>query len=525
MLVKTIATAAGARPWALASVALIASLMLANAAWAQGARTTNPEAQAPVVQGLPPAVEAALLRAKVPRDALSAMVVELDARKVNKLSYRADVPVNPASVMKLVTTYAALDLLGPAYTWETAFFMDAPPQEGALRGNLYIQGSGDPKLVLERLWLSMRRLRSMGVTVIVGDIVLDRSAFEIPPRDAALFDGEPWRPYNVTPDALLVNFKALNMRFVPDAAAGVARISYEPPMGSMQLPATVPLAPASTPCGDWQTALKAELGEPARIGFAGSFPQACGEREWAVAPADPNGFAARAIEGMWRELGGKITGSVHDGKVPVGLKPVFTSASPSLAEVVRDINKYSNNVMTQQVFLTLGLKSSGRGTWDSGRQAMNQWWQRRWPQLPAPVWDNGAGLSRDERVTARGLAGMLETAWTSPQMPELLASLPIVGVDGTLRRVKNANTKGMAHLKTGTLRDVTSLAGIVHSASGKRYALVGIINHPQAPQARPALHALVDWVVADAPDAPERVATRAPAAATDAVPAKAAPRR
>ncbi len=487
---------------------------------AQTASTASPATSQP--QSLPPAVEAALQRAKVPREALSAMVVELDspAKGTTKLAYRADEPANPASVMKLVTTYAALDLLGPAFQWETPVYMDAQPQDGALRGNVYIQGNGDPQLVLERLWLTMRRLRAMGVTVIVGDIVLDRSAFDIATRDAAKFDGEPWRPYNVAPDALLINFKAMNMRFVPDTAAGVARISYEPPMGSMQLPATVPLAPASTACGDWQGALKAELGEPAKIGFAGNFPSSCGEREWAIAPADPDGYAARAIEGMWRELGGKVTGTVRDGKVPAGLKPVFVNKSLSLAEVIRDINKYSNNVMTQQLFLTLGLQATGRGTWDSGKQAIGTWWRSRWPQLTPPVWENGAGLSREERVTARALSGMLQTAWNSPQMPELLSSLPIVGVDGTLRRVNTASAKGMAHLKTGTLRDVTALAGVVNSNSGKRYVLVGMINHPLAPNARPALHALIDWAAQDAPAFSSTVAANSGAAG-----AKTTPRR
>nr|WP_319016828.1 D-alanyl-D-alanine carboxypeptidase [Diaphorobacter aerolatus] len=278
----------------------------------------------------------------------------------------------------------------------------------------------------------------------------------------------------------------------------------------MQLPATVPLAPSSTSCGDWQAGLRAELAEAGRIGFAGQFPSSCGEREWSIAPADPDGYAARAIEGMWRELGGKITGTVRDGKVPVGLKPAFVNKSLSLAEVIRDINKYSNNVMTQQLFLTLGLQSTGRGSWESGRQVIGNWWRSRWPQLTPPVWENGAGLSREERITARSLAGMLQTAWASPQMPELLSSLPIVGVDGTLRRVNTSGAKGMAHLKTGTLRDVTALAGVVNSHSGKRYLLVGMINHPLAPNARPALHALVDWAAQDAPSATPNLASNAP---------------
>ena len=483
---------AGQRLLALAAL----SIALCSPALAQ---TERPAAVLPLPP-LPPGVETALQRAKVPREALSVMAVEVDAPKAApKLAYRADVPFNPASVMKLVTTYAALDLLGPAYQWETPVYLDVAPQDGRLRGNVYIQGGGDPQMVVERLWVLMRRLQAMGIQVILGDIVLDRSAFEIPPRNAADFDGEPWRPYNVGPDALLVNYKAVVMRFVPEAASGVARVSYEPPMAGMQLPATVPLAPSGTACGDWHTGLKAELSEPAKIVFAGQFPASCGEREWAVAPADPDGFAARAIEGMWRELGGKITGTVRDGKVPPALKPAFAIKSPALTEVIRDINKYSNNVMTQQLFLTMGMQAAGKGTWASGRQALTQWWQNRWPRSVAPVWENGAGLSREERVTAQSLTRMLETAWASPQMPELLSSLPIVGVDGTLRRVNTKSAQGLAHLKTGTLRDVTSLAGVVTSQSGKRYILVAAINHPLAPSARPALHALIDWVARDAP--------------------------
>lgn len=445
---------------------------------------------------LPPAVEAALARAKVPREALSVVVVDAEGRQPARLSYRADVPSNPASVMKLVTTYAALDLLGPAFTWDTPVYLDARPQGGSLQGNVYIKGQGDPKLVVERLWLLMKRLRAQGVQVIVGDIVLDRTAFQVPEHDAALFDGEPLRPYNAAPDALLINYKSVAMTFVPDLLAGVARVVVEPPLAALQLQTTVPLAAAGTECGDWRGGLRAELADPARIAFQGLYPAACGERQWAVAPADPRGYAARAVEGMWRELGGKLTGSVRDGKVPAGLQPAFSSSSPALAEVVRDINKYSNNVMTQQVFLTLALHRNGVGTFDGARDVLGQWWRQRFGAAGMPVADNGAGLSREARISAQALARMLQTAWVSPLMPELMASLPIVGVDGTLRRTQN-RAAGSAHLKTGTLRDVSAMAGYVHGASGRRYVLVAIANHANAPAARPAIEALIDWTARD----------------------------
>jgi D-alanyl-D-alanine carboxypeptidase/D-alanyl-D-alanine-endopeptidase (penicillin-binding protein 4) len=479
-------------------VAWGALALLALPAAAQVAATPSSSASAPsaLPAALPPDVEAALARAKLPREALSVVVVDAqNVRAPARLAYRAQASMNPASVMKLVTTYAALEQLGPAYVWNTPVYLQGQVQDGSLRGTVYIQGQGDPKLVMERLWLLMRRLQGQGIQVIVGDIVLDRTAFQVPEVDPGSFDGEPLRPYNATPDALLLNYKSSVMNFVPDAAAGVARIQYDPPLAGVQQPATVPLAGAGTACGDWRLGLKAELNAPTTVSFQGQYPLACGERSWAVAAADPQGFAARAVEGMWRELGGKLTGSVREGKVPAGLKPAFVVSSPSLAEVVRDVNKYSNNVMAQHVFLSLALQKNGVATFDGAREALRQWWQLRVGDAPVPVADNGAGLSRDARVTAQGLARMLQAAWASPVMPELMASLPIAGVDGTLRRSKSQT--GSAHLKTGSLRDVMAVAGFVHGASGRRYVLVALVNHGNAGAARPVLDALTDWAVRD----------------------------
>ena len=476
---------------------LIAGLGLPVLAAGPAPTPAAPTASAAAV-ALPPAVATALARAQVPREALAAVVVDVEGREPPRLALQPDALLNPASVMKLVTTQAALELLGPAFVWETPVYLDARPEAGRLRGNVYIKGQGDPKLVAERLWLLMRRLRAQGIGVIVGDIVLDRSAFALAPHDAAQFDGEPWRPYNVAPDALLLNYKAMTLAFVPDAAAGVAHISHEPPLAQLEVPASVPLAPDGTPCGDWRTALRADLASAGRIALAGSYAASCGERQWSIAPADPQGFAARAVEGMWRELGGKLTGQVRDGTVPPGLAPAFSVQSPALAEVVRDINKYSNNVMTQQLFLTLALQRSGQGSLAQARALVTQWWQD-YTGLPGTlVVDNGAGLSRDARLSAHALARMLQRAWASPVMPELMASLPIAGVDGTLRR-RPSQASGAAHLKTGTLRDVTAVAGYVLGTSGRRHVLVAIVNHANAPAARPALDALVEWARHDQP--------------------------
>ena len=451
-----------------------------------------------LAQILPPEVETALARAKVPREALAAIVVDaapaISGKAAPLLSHRATASVNPASVMKLVTTYAGLELLGPAYTWATPVFVDGNMSNGVLAGNLIIQGKGDPKLVMERLWLLLRRVQSLGIKTISGDIVLDRSAFAVPAANPADFDGEALRPYNAAPDALLVNFKSVVMTFVPNVAAGLAAISFEPPLAGVQMQGTVPLALGKADCGDYRSALVADFSDPSRISFKGSFPAACGEKVWPVAYADPASYAERAVAAMWAEMGGKLVGRVRDGRAPQGLKSTFEITSPSLTEVIRDINKYSNNVMAQQLFLTLSAKP-GPASFDASRSVIQGWWRERFGEQDMPVFDNGSGLSRLERVTPQALARMLQTAYISGAMPELMSSLPITGIDGTLRSSRSRVSQGWAHLKSGTLRDSTALAGYVHTASGRRLVVVGIVNHPNAAAARPALEALVDWAV------------------------------
>ena len=459
-------------------------------------------------QTLPPEVDALLARAQVPREAFAALVVDAAPMLNDKsapvaplLSWRANAAMNPASVMKLVTTYAALELLGPAYTWPTLVYADGPIANGVLAGDLVIEGRGDPKLVMERLWLLLRRVRGLGIRAISGDIVLDRSAFAPLAQNPGDFDGEALRPYNAVPDALLVNYKSVVMTFVPNPATGNASVSFDPPLAGVTMQASVQLSAggnARPDCGDYRAQLKADLADPARIAFNGSYPAACGEKVWAVAYADPASYSQKAIAGLWREMGGQLAGSVRGGVAAPGARPVFVLESPPLAEVIRDINKFSNNVMAQQLFLTLSLGRPGGAGIDASREALRGWWQARFGADDVPVLDNGSGLSRSERITPQALARMLQSAYGSGAMPELMASLPIAGIDGTLKRGKSRTStlaQGWAHLKSGSLRDAAALAGYVDAPDGRRLVVVGIVNHANAAAARPALDALVDWAV------------------------------
>jgi len=457
-------------------------------------------APATALRTLPPEVAAAMDRARVPREALSAVVQDLGRSSAPRLSWQAQAAVNPASLMKLVTTYAALDLLGAAWTWATPVWLQGSWPSGGgsvFEGDVVIKGSGDPKLVVERVWLLLRRLQQFGVREIRGDIVLDRSAFELPEQNPADFDGEALRPYNVRADALLLNYKSLSFTFTPDPVHGVAVISTEPALEGVRADARVPLAAGvgATQCNDWRGALQADFSDPQRLRFKGLYSPACGEKQWPVAYADPARYNGRLLAGLWAEMGGKLTGSVRDGTAPA-TAPTFELTSPPLAEVIRDINKYSNNVMAQQLFLTLALTQRGLGTPEGAREVLRGWLATRYGDAGrAAVIDNGSGLSRETRVSADLLAQLLQDAAASPLMPELMTSLPVSGVDGTMRRTQAL--AGRAHLKTGSLRDVTAVAGYLLAPSGRRYVLVGIVNHPNAAASRPALEALIQWTAND----------------------------
>lgn len=453
--------------------------------------------QATLARGLPADVEAALDRAKLPHDAMSVVVQEV-GKTSSRLSWQADRPMNPASLMKLLTTDAALDTLGPAWTWTTPVWLQGtlsnPGPQGVLEGDLVIKGSGDPKLVIERTWLLLRRIQQLGVHEIRGDIVLDRSAFKPGEQSPADFDGDPTRPYNVQPDALLLNYRSITLTFTPDIPRGVANVSADAPLHGVHVDTSVPLTSGS--CADWRGSLKAELSDPARIRFAGAYPVICGELSWPLAYADPKSYNERLLAGLWREMGGVLTGGVKDGAAPP-TTPSLVVTSPTLAEVIRDINKFSNNTMAQQLFLTLGLSQRGLGTPDNAREVLGLWAKAKFGEEATRglVIDNGSGLSRENRVSAELFARLLQAAWSGTTMPELASSLPVVGIDGTLRKVQTQ--PGRAHLKSGSLRDVVGLAGYVLSASGRRYVMVAIVNHPSAQGARPALEALLQWVVTE----------------------------
>lgn len=416
---------------------------------------------------LPDPVARVLAAQGLPASAVSIFVQDTTAQEP-LLAVNATTPRNPASVMKLLTTLVALETLGPAYTWKTRVYLSG--------NDLLLQGTGDPLLVTESLWTLLRELRLRGVQNIAGDLVLDDGYFSTEPADPAAFDGKPTRAYNAAPHALLLNFQALRLRLTP--VQGRVVVTADPAPGNLVIDNAVTLTRDRCDSG------RGVVVQPAdgRLRLRGSYPAACGSTDLYRVVMPPEALLYGVFKTLWRELGGTLAGGWRTGTATG--EPLYTLESKPLAELIRSVNKFSNNVMARQLLLTLGAERFGApGTLAKGQQAVLDWLNAERLYFPELVLDNGSGLSREGRIAAQSLGQLLLHAYHRPLMPEFIASLPLAATDGTLRRrLKNSPLAGRLHAKTGTLDHVSALAGYLHAADGRVSVVVVLVNHPGAHQ-------------------------------------------
>ena len=506
--------------------------------------------QQAVAVALPKAVRDELKRANIPLSGVG-IIVQKENDGMPLLSLNPERAMNPASTMKLLTTYAALEILGPAYRWKTEAYLDGKLENGVLEGNLIFKGYGDPKLNVEQFWLWLRELRQRGLRDIRGDIILDRSFFEVIDHDPAEFDNEPTRAYNVGPSALLLNFNALHVRLIPNATSTSALL--EPDLSGYMLSNRVTTV-ARRPCagGDNYTAHL----EDRSIVLEGTIPGDCGEVDDYISLLPHGDYFFAVFSALWKEMGGTLQGGMREGRAPVDRDAFSTHLSAPLSEVIRDINKFSNNIMARQLFLTLGtveppaeladefafrpelFSSEDVVSWmdDTGESmlpvnfpqqdvptdsrpvdslrapalsrvdppaasiprsvaAIRKWLARENMEFPELVLENGAGLSRQERISPQHLADLLRHASRSRYAAEMEASLPILGMDGTMKkRFRDNEIAGYAHIKTGMLEGVKSIAGYVKTHGDREWTVVFLVNHPNAALSQPAQDALVEWL-------------------------------
>jgi serine-type D-Ala-D-Ala carboxypeptidase/endopeptidase (penicillin-binding protein 4) len=447
-----------------------------------------------VLAALPPPVEDALKKASVPLDAVSVYVRQLGQAEI-KVDHFADRALNPASVMKLVTTYAALDLLGPAYRWRTEIYRQGELVDGVLLGNLVIKGYGNPELMQHDMWRMLSDLRQAGVRDIQGSLILDDSYFSPNNIDAGRFDNEPYRAYNAIPNALTSNLNSTSFKFFSDGTQALVQASPELP--EITLINQLQLSKAG--CGDWRGNLNYTVqseGNQAKVIFSGNYPASCGEKYLDLSLLSHSSYTYHLFRQIWQQLGGTISSGFRIGTIPPTAVKITEHYSQPLADVIRRINKYSNNLMTRQLLLTIAAERvSTPGNEVNGAKAIQTWLVSKGMVFPELVIENGSGLSRVERISTRHLGALLEHAFASPVMAELMSSLPMLSVDGTvMRRLNQSPVQGRAHLKTGSLNGVRSIAGYVLDEKGRRWVVVFIVNHPLAGATKAAQDVLLDWV-------------------------------
>ena len=446
---------------------------------------------------LPPEVERVLSAHNIPHDAVSIVVQSVDS-DTPLLSHLPDTARNPASVMKVVTTWAGLELLGPAYQWRTEAYFLGDFDGRVLDGDLALKGYGDPELVLEEFWKLLRGLRRTGLEEIRGDLVLDDTYFEVNEDDPGAFDGQPFRAYNVVPNALLVNFKTVLFQFYAEPLGKRVRVVTEPPLPNLQVRNGLELVEG--PCRGYQAGINLQIPDAAasRVQLSGQFPSRCNYYELSRAVLAHDAYAYGLFRTLWDELGGELRGTSRSAPVQEGARPALSWRSAPLGEVIRSINKNSNNVMTRQLLYTIGAETFGApGTRDKGIAAIRDFLAAQGFDLASLVIDNGAGLSRNERISAGLLADILRAAHRSPYAAEFIASLSLGGLDGTTRRRFNGHAEaGRMHVKTGRLDHVAAVAGYAHSAGGKTHVVVVAANAPEVHRGpgEELQHAVLHWL-------------------------------
>ena len=443
---------------------------------------------------LPATVVDALKMAGIPQQSV-ALYVQAVEGKSPILSHNADKSMNPASVMKLVTTNAALDVLSPTYRWKTEVYRDGNLINGVLDGHLIIKGYGDPNFKAQEFWRLLMSLQQLGIKQINGDLIIDKSYFAKNVGNRKTFDDEPWRAYNAEPSAFLVNGRNTSFKF--SATETGVNVSQEFELPEVQIVNKMKLAQGG--CGEWRsrfgyTVKPEESG--AMVTFSGTFSPACEERYLELSVFDDEKYVFYSFKKLWKELGGSFNGKLKVQDTPASAVKVLEQLSEPLGYVLRDINKWSNNLMARQLLLTIAAeKLSPPATEANGEKAIKSWLSAKGLNFKELVIENGSGLSRVERISAEHLGQMLVNAYHSPVMPELMASLPILSHDGTIKkRLVNSQSNGRAHLKTGSIDGVSAIAGYVLDANNHRHVLVMLVNHTEAAASKNAQDALIEWV-------------------------------
>ena len=480
---------------------------------------------------IPPEVQKVLVGKNLPSDSFAFSVTLLNpddsTKHFHSIGWNADLPMNPASTIKLLTTISALDQLGPEYRFKTKLYLKGKIDRGVLEGQLYVKGFGDPKMVPESLVKLMEQLKSLGVNKINADISLDMTAYNPSVKESAPNDGEESKSYNVSPNPLLYSFQTISFHL--SATKKNVAVSYTPLLANFKVNNRLKIFQGD--CIDWRKNIKLSLfqedNEQWTANFDGKLPSKCNDVLFNIVSIPNDQFFKMGFISAWESVGGTWLKkpNFQNNKVPNDTPLILEFAGTSLNEAVVDTNKFSNNVMARHIFLTPALENNKLqvSTLDAISQTQ-KWLKEHQFNMSELILENGSGLSDIERISPQHMNDLLRYAATSKHNDIFINSLPIAGVDGTMRHrlvnqfknfVNNVLQKNTsqstvplpeklqqsgAYIKTGSLRNVRSIAGFVVSKSGKIYTISSMVNHIKANEGLNIVNdALIVWLSEDGP--------------------------
>ena len=448
---------------------------------------------------LPPTVQQALQTAGMDANNVG-LIASPVAGSGRGLRLNAQRPMQPGSTMKVVTTAVALDLLGSNARSRTDLLATVRPTGDVLDGPLYLRGGADTDLDWGALWTLLRQLRETGVRHIQGGLVVDRAMF-LPARlDTGVppFDESPEFQYNAIPDALYLNGNVMGFALAADLHKFTATVS--PALPGIQIDSSS-MELIDRPCAAWEEGWKIPVvnyqSGKATVVMVGQFPRNCNQRQ-DLNVVDRQWITSAVVRQIWAQLGGQLDGADSEGATPVGATVLATHQGRPFAEVARGMMKRSDNPLTRQTYLRLGVKAAmpQEPTLDAAGRVVREWFSAKGIATDGLVLDNGSGLSRSERITPQQMVDVLNAARRGVHWPDLWASLPLVGVDGTMsRRMKGSAAEGRARLKSGTLKNAVAVAGYVLDQNDQPWVVVAMVNHDAAAvKGRPVLDSIVEWV-------------------------------
>ena len=445
-----------------------------------------------VFSEVPPEYKKIISSYKVSNNSFTLVIKNLTNKSEPLITHNEKNFFNPASLAKIVSTFIALEVLGPQFSWQSDFYHNGTINGDTLNGDLIFKGRGDATFSINNLENSIRKIQRKGLKKINGNLILDMSYFGLDSKEKT-FDNDPMRAYNALPTPVVIQSNTMNFIFTTKDSN--LDIESNPDIEYVTIKNNIKIT--NNRCIDWKSKLNYRTkkeNSKIKVIFSGKYSRKCGTKSINLSVLDDNKYFYNIFKDRWNANGGDFSGDLDVTFIKgADWKVLHSHISKPLSEVIRDTNKYSLNLLARNTMLTVLAEDSDLLVLESSVNKYVQKWLKK-NNLPYKglFFENGAGLSRNSVLTSEQLLLLMEKIYYDPLMPEMLSSFPISGVDGTLKRRMNYSSfKKSAHFKTGSMKNVNAIAGFLLDKNKEMKIFIFIMNDLAAKDSHRLQEALI----------------------------------